>query len=373
MPRATSEKTLLAVDSILQSLRGTIRTGQLAPGSRLPSEHELCRRYGVKRHTARLTVSALVRERLVDRQAGRGSFVADGKASSPQRGTHTVALLASQPYIEGVQREGWPYNLMLRDMRTKLQEHGLRLLLEMIGDEDSESSVLPKLVSRGYVDGIILAGVAPSTQRYLARHSVPCVMLGQTADDVMIPSCASDNFRIGYEPTAYLLRKGHRRIALVGLDRRVVGWQSRCHGYEMAYHERPLPAPKLLQFSATNRADLDRCVERIIALDCTAVEVHDDELFDKLRYQPSLRDSGWVDRLEWTVLERDVKYHDDLPRVSAMVGELARGPLIVVDKLTRIMEGKNVEQRVTLPFTFQPDTSPQVGTAWPDNPSDQGN
>jgi GntR family transcriptional regulator len=47
-----------------------------APGDRLPSDAELCARFGVSRMTARQAVQTLANERLLYRQRGRGTFVA---------------------------------------------------------------------------------------------------------------------------------------------------------------------------------------------------------------------------------------------------------------------------------------------------------
>jgi GntR family transcriptional regulator len=62
---------------IADHLRTTILSGQLAPGSRLPSEQELIGRYGVARGTIRQAVNLLRGEGLVRTEHGRGTFVRD--------------------------------------------------------------------------------------------------------------------------------------------------------------------------------------------------------------------------------------------------------------------------------------------------------
>lgn len=57
-------------------LRRLIDSGILSPGSTVPPEHVLTEEYGVSRHTIRKALSRLVEEDLIERSAGRGTFVA---------------------------------------------------------------------------------------------------------------------------------------------------------------------------------------------------------------------------------------------------------------------------------------------------------
>jgi len=56
-------------------LREKIVSGQLAPGDRIATEGELAREYGVSRVTVRRALESLKGDRLIRREAGRGTFV----------------------------------------------------------------------------------------------------------------------------------------------------------------------------------------------------------------------------------------------------------------------------------------------------------
>ena len=56
-------------------LKQLIRSEKLPAGALLPPEMDLCRAYGVGRHTMRVAIGRLVTENLVERFAGRGTFV----------------------------------------------------------------------------------------------------------------------------------------------------------------------------------------------------------------------------------------------------------------------------------------------------------
>ncbi|MCC7208222.1 MAG: GntR family transcriptional regulator [Anaerolineae bacterium] len=63
---------------IESDLRKLIETGVIAPDDILPPENELCRVYGVGRHTVRMALSRLVNDRLIVRKSGRGTVVVAG-------------------------------------------------------------------------------------------------------------------------------------------------------------------------------------------------------------------------------------------------------------------------------------------------------
>jgi len=61
---------------LVDKLTGQIRSGELRPGDRVPSERELAEQLNVSRTTARLAIEELVTSGLVYREQGRGTFVA---------------------------------------------------------------------------------------------------------------------------------------------------------------------------------------------------------------------------------------------------------------------------------------------------------
>ena len=60
---------------IYNALTEEIESGELPPGSKLPSESELSQRFSVNRHTVRRALSTMAEEGLIRVELGRGSFV----------------------------------------------------------------------------------------------------------------------------------------------------------------------------------------------------------------------------------------------------------------------------------------------------------
>lgn len=90
---------------IAACLKAQIAAGQYAPGSRLPSEHELCARFKVGRPTARQATSLLVEERLIERRRGSGTYVCE---SPPE-----VDLFSAGGTLASFEKSGVPLETRL--------------------------------------------------------------------------------------------------------------------------------------------------------------------------------------------------------------------------------------------------------------------
>jgi DNA-binding GntR family transcriptional regulator len=78
-----------AYAQLVRILRGQIAAGAFLPGDRLPSEAQLCERYGVSPMTVRRVVNILADQGVVIAEQGRGTFV-----KPLQLGTATFGLQA---------------------------------------------------------------------------------------------------------------------------------------------------------------------------------------------------------------------------------------------------------------------------------------
>lgn len=67
--------------TLSRQLRDEIDRGLWNPGEKLPSEHELCARYGVSRTTVRRALQSLEASNLVARRQGSGTFVRERQLS----------------------------------------------------------------------------------------------------------------------------------------------------------------------------------------------------------------------------------------------------------------------------------------------------
>lgn len=86
-PVGTEQGHVPAHYRLSRSLQQAIQRGEWQPGERLPSEHELMRRYGVSRNTVRRALQTLVATNVVRRRQGAGTYV------SPQGFSHVLGGL----------------------------------------------------------------------------------------------------------------------------------------------------------------------------------------------------------------------------------------------------------------------------------------
>lgn len=114
---------------LAQLLREQIRSGQLGPGDRVPSEPQLARKYSVSRDTAQRALSMLADEGLITRRRGVGSIVADVQPVTEVRARPGARISARLPTaaereaaragtwvpLLAVAEPGWPEQLYPAD------------------------------------------------------------------------------------------------------------------------------------------------------------------------------------------------------------------------------------------------------------------
>ena len=109
------------------AIRKKIESGEFGSGERIPTEQELCNRYGISRTPVRQALKELVYEGLLVRRRGRGTFVANHAQTDVQTAT-SIRLMASDirwaTVIERAARqwnEGNPQRQV--DLQTQLTDH----------------------------------------------------------------------------------------------------------------------------------------------------------------------------------------------------------------------------------------------------------
>lgn len=104
---------------------------------------------------------------------------------------------------------------LLRGIDASCREVGYRMLLEYLGERQSENPYLV-LLQEGRVDGLIVCGPHPDEQSLsqLVQSGAPAMIIGD-AGDSGCPSVDVDNVEAAQQAVAHLCAHGYTRIALI--------------------------------------------------------------------------------------------------------------------------------------------------------------
>src|SRR5450756_324525 len=99
-------------EQIAQRLRARIQEGEIALGDQLPTEDELAAFYHVSRSTLRNALSVLVKQGMIARTSGKGTYVT---ATALRQALHELSSFAEsmteQGYAIAIQPLSWEVSL----------------------------------------------------------------------------------------------------------------------------------------------------------------------------------------------------------------------------------------------------------------------
>ncbi len=105
-------------------------------------------------------------------------------------------------------------------------------ILYILGQEDEDQLVLPRIYSEKKVDGFIILGqIGNEYVKEIQKIDSPVIFLDFYTDQNEIDSVLTDNFFGGFEITNYLVENGHKKIAYVGNIYATSSIQDRFLGY----------------------------------------------------------------------------------------------------------------------------------------------
>lgn len=220
-----------------RALQAQMNDGTLRAGEMLPSERQLQSLLGLSRPTIRQAMDALIRQGLLQRVAGKGTFVLEPEETKAPTGL--VGLIVSRPNFH------FFYPQLAAAFDERIQGSNFGLVMSLHGDRaDLMAKNIEGLLLTQHIVGLAITpprfGDIEAIIRRLRQARVPFVFIGRQDEDPLIDSVAPDNVQIGYQATRHLLDLGHRRIAHFGFSDYVTG-RMRLEGYQLAMSEAELP------------------------------------------------------------------------------------------------------------------------------------
>jgi len=220
---------------IERSLRQILQDGVWSVGDRLPSEQELSRRFGVSYMTTRQAVAELVKDGLIQRVVGKGTFVVKSCVDAADTVAPKVPIALAVPALwQRLDPYYFPDILQgFSDYMAEQKQEALVLDYESIASsdklpkdaaiacillEDAEKLLVEDLKDRGYR--------VLSINRYRGRRVIPWV--------------APDNEGGVMTATERLVRLGHKRIAFLRGNLNNLDASERLKGYRKAMRKHGL-------------------------------------------------------------------------------------------------------------------------------------
>jgi len=194
-------------------LAGRIESGLLEKGAKLPAEKEWAPALGVSQMTLNHAIQALVKEGLVFREVGRGTFVTDHDPVAEP--VHIGLVLHWRKESDG----GHYGTTMLHGIYHVAAEQPARFSFAW-GDpsEDEPQDYYIRLAADHQVDGLLLlippAHALPQMLA-LQEAGIPFIVVGASWESYALPCVDFDNNAGAELAVRHLLTLGHRRIGLV--------------------------------------------------------------------------------------------------------------------------------------------------------------
>jgi DNA-binding LacI/PurR family transcriptional regulator len=176
--RKKIERNAPIYKQIEEIIEADITKGALRAGDRVPSERELCERYGVSVTPVRRALQRLVMRGLVLRRRGSGSYVAE-----PARSDGPVNLI----FHKWVELETDPvYGELLAGIVDGAGARGRSILVRHVREENpspAETAKLAEAVGRSRAGGVLLMGSPDRSVLAALAEVAPTVQVGHRLTD----------------------------------------------------------------------------------------------------------------------------------------------------------------------------------------------
>ncbi|MCX7687798.1 MAG: LacI family transcriptional regulator [Fimbriimonadales bacterium] len=230
---------------VRQWVERQIALGYWRSGDVLPPERELANQLGVSPLTISRALQALAREGVLMRKRRVGTVVASELPPTLLQRTFTLMVLGIRAGTR--QTTDFYYGAVQRSILSKLSDHAIRTLWL-----DYQFDQVERELQSGEVIGIL--AIAPAAEHIpllngLFERGVPILVVGASAEEWVLPSVDTDNYRAARQGVQHLLELGHRRF--VGLFGALETFNSRdrWRGFRDALREAGVPSESVWTFT----------------------------------------------------------------------------------------------------------------------------
>ena len=157
-------------------------------------------------------------------------YVKSAQDKSKERRSYMIGVAVAERYLGGAASF---YLHLYQELSQRAMRKNCFVMLEIISYEEEHGIRLPKMVTEGKVDAVILMGTFILEYTHFLRKNIhlPMILLDTLADEEESDSVVSNNMMGAYRMTNYLFKMGHSRIGFVGTRLATASIDDRYFGY----------------------------------------------------------------------------------------------------------------------------------------------
>lgn len=216
MTKIQVESAVSVPAQLASILAQEVERGVYGASGRLPSERALAERFGISRTSVRESLSILVKDGVLKRVVGKGTYV--GSAVPPsvsETATGQLAFLIGENIFQFVQPG---YSRVLVGAEQYCRQEGFRLLFHSVGEEETDPQFgFGEDSQPGDIQGCLVAGgLRKKTLDRLFEWEVPIVLTDLVVQDGNTSAVVADYASGTKQAVEHLAELGHQEIGFVG-------------------------------------------------------------------------------------------------------------------------------------------------------------
>lgn len=212
-----------------------IQKKHLKAGAGLPSENELSRKFNVSKNTVVKALNDLVKDGILYRVQGKGTFV----SQLSRKSTTNIGVLVyhvDNPF----------YSKIVKAIDERAHSRSYHILLgNTLGDSRLEMAYIKEFINGNKIDGLIICPTTQSTNdliTILNEANIPFVFIYPQNLYGNVNIIKADDEAGAYEAITHLIKLGHKRIAFLGSDDlKNINVAGKERGYAMALKAASIP------------------------------------------------------------------------------------------------------------------------------------
>lgn len=214
---------------------------------------------------------------------------------------------------------------------------------------------LERIISNNKVDGVVLSRtlVEDAAAEYLKKKKVPVVAVGSSHDMALV-QVDHDHRSACCELTQRLLRKGIRRMGLIGGNESHMVTRNRYEGFTDAFRMAGLPIDMdIVCFGAEKAEEIERAVELLLEKNAECIVCMDDMICNHVLQKLQEIDNNTAETVKVASFYSGI-YGTILPKqVETVEFDARKLGFVTCNTLLDVIEGKQIAIKQLLPYKLR--------------------